>query len=42
MSNNSDMHNTGCKKIELPPYLKNVREQQGRLPQEKKDGDAAE
>ena len=42
MSKEKEMHKTGWANIELPPQLKKVREEQERLNQEKKDGDAAE
>ena len=41
MSNEKDMHKTGCKNIDLPPHLKKAREEQERLNREKKDEDAA-
>ncbi len=42
MSNEKDIYKTGWMNIELPPHLKKAREEQERLNQEKKDGDAAE
>ena len=42
MSNEKDMHKTSWKHIELPPYLKEAREEQERLNREVKDKDAGE
>ena len=42
MSNEKDMHKTGWSNIELPPHLKNAREEQERSNQEEKDEGTAE
>ena len=42
MSNENEMHKTGWANIEVTPHLKEAREEQERLNQEKKDKDTAE
>ena len=42
MSNENELHKTGWANIEGTPHLKEAREEQERLNQEKKDKDTAE
>ena len=42
MSNEKDMHKTGWKNIELPPHLKNAREQQEREIFKKKEAESTD